>query len=109
MTLDKHEGKKKGNPNWKKGESGNPKGRPPKILSVTSLVKEELEKIDPTTGKNKAQLLAETIVDQSITGNVKAFKELLDRVEGKVPQAIKHQGDSEAPLKFTLKFDSNDD
>ena len=79
-------------PRWKKGESGNPKGRPPKDISITSLVKEILEQ-EGAGGKTHAQLVAEAMVklaeDCHFKGNVAAIKELLERVEGKVPD--KHE------------------
>ena len=47
---------------WKPGQSGNPKGRPPKNLSITSLVKERLEQ-EGEQGKTNAELIAEAIIE----------------------------------------------
>jgi hypothetical protein len=38
---------------WKKGESGNPAGRPKKEDSLTSLLKIEMERIDPSDGEGR--------------------------------------------------------
>ena len=45
MAADKQR-RNRGRP-WKPGESGNPRGRPPKQESLTSLLKEELDRISP--------------------------------------------------------------
>ena len=44
------------NPNtkpWKKGQSGNPAGRPKKEDSLTSLLKAEMERIDPSDAEGR--------------------------------------------------------
>ena len=86
---------------WKKGESGNPAGRPPKNLSITSLVKELLETED-ATGKTNAELIAEAIIELAKKKDLPAIRELLDRIEGKVTEKrmissmIVHVGDEYA-------------
>ena len=82
---------------WKPGQSGNPKGRPPKAISITSLVKEILdevpEEVKPgvknTEGKTWAELVAVTLVRGAVEGNSAHLKELLERMEGKVTQPIR--------------------
>ena len=46
-TMKKKSGHVTNLKSWKKGQSGNPKGRPKKADCLTSLLKEEIEKIDP--------------------------------------------------------------
>jgi len=94
---------------WKPGESGNPKGRPPKNVSITSLVKEILEQ-EGAQGKTNAQLIAEAMVtlakDPNKRGFVPALKEVLERIEGKVPD--KHEietGDISIVYKQVKKDD----
>jgi len=70
---------------WKKGESGNPDGRPPKNLSITSIVKELLETED-ATGKTNAELIAEAIIELAKKKDLSAIRELLDRIDGKVAE-----------------------
>ena len=53
----------------KKGEVRNPKGRPPKNLSLISCLKEELAKVDKHTGKTNAQLIAERMVADAKDGD----------------------------------------
>ena len=84
---------------WKPGQSGNPNGRPTKDVCITSLIKEFLEK-EADGSKTHAQLVAEAIVklaeDHHFKGNVSAIKELLDRIEGKVPET--HNIKSDIPV-----------
>jgi len=74
---------------WKPGQSGNPKGRPPKNLSITSLVKEKLEQEGPE-GKTNAELIADAIIELAVSGDLSAIKELLDRTDGKVIDRTDH-------------------
>lgn len=67
---------------WKKGESGNKKGRPPVNLCVTS----QLLKILGRT--NQAELLARSIIAAARKGDASMVREVLDRVEGKIPTTI---------------------
>ncbi|KKM54504.1 hypothetical protein LCGC14_1553360 [marine sediment metagenome] len=74
---------------WKPGQSGNPGGRPKKADTITSLVRELLEKdAGAGDGKTNAGLVAEVIVNQLKDKNSKAFAQVLkdqqDRLEGKV-------------------------
>lgn len=91
---------------WKPGESGNPNGRPAKELCITSLVREILER-DAGDGKTNAQLVAEAIVQLAKTpnarGHVPTVKELLDRIEGKVPETHKIEGDIPVSIIYKLK------
>ena len=73
---------------WKPGESGNPLGRPKKIVSLTSAIKEKLGKPCPYAPN---QTWLEYIVDRWLTQatlNPTYFKELIERLEGKVVQPI---------------------
>jgi len=74
---------------WKKGQSGNPKGRP--HSNIVTLLKPRLIEVlktkDEETGKTKALLIAEAIVDAALSGNVSAQALIWERVEGKVEGA----------------------
>ena len=68
------------------GQSGNPLGRPPKNVSITSLIKEKLDTIDPKTGKTHAQLITDKIFQIAMSGNLSAAQEILIRTDGKVTE-----------------------
>jgi len=94
--IEKHEGNiKRGNPNWVKGQSGNPKGRPRKDCSITSLAKEMLDQpaderfLSPSDyGKTWRQAIAKALLVGALKLNSGIMKELLDRLEGKPVQLI---------------------
>ena len=87
-------GRQKG---WKKGHSGNPNGQ-----SLTSLVKKLLNEIPnvaidkKVNTKSWRELIVQAWLVGSYKGNATLFKELLERVEGKVAQPL--TGADGAPL-----------
>jgi hypothetical protein len=105
----------KGQPHrWAKGTSGNLKGRPRKEHTLVSLLKEELEKAPKLTDKGGkkntktwAQLLAEALPAAAykalLKGDTRPYALILERVEGKVPQALTGQGGG--PLKTEFVSD----
>jgi len=50
--------------------------------------------IDPVTKKKKLRRIAQALVDAAIAGDVQAAKEIGDRLDGKVSQAIEAQIDA---------------
>ena len=84
---------------WGKGQSGNPKGRPKKEHTLTSLLKDELKKAPKLTDKGGKkntktweQLLAEALPAAAykalLKGDMRPYTLILERVEGKVPQPL---------------------
>ena len=79
---------------FKKGESGNPKGRPKgvpnsktrllRLLEITQNVK------NPITGEVEDFSIAErmdlAILNKALKGDIRAYQELMDRLEGKSRQ-----------------------
>jgi len=88
--------KKRGNPNiamyaklagtqWKKGQSGNPKGKTP-----TKLITDALKGIYSNPEELAKFVLAAH--RRAIKGNPKFWEMIADRLEGKVLQQIEHTG-----------------
>lgn len=48
--------------------------------------------------KSVTEIMAESMIRKAINGDVSAFKEILDRTEGKVAEKVKHMGDADNPL-----------
>ena len=106
--ADKQVGKKLGNPliaaagkpyQWQPGQSGNPAGRTPKDLTITSLIKELLEEkadyIAPGVtpdDKTWRQLVAKAILVGAAKGDSRMVSELLNRIDGRVVTAIEMSG-----------------
>lgn len=75
----------KGN-RFKKGQSGNPKGRP-KLPDIKAILEEVLsEKND--SGMTAAEALMKKLRSMGAAGNLKAIEMLLDRAYGKPKQTI---------------------
>ena len=68
---------------FKKGQSGNPNGRPKGSADPT---KELIRQLD--SNPQKLQELIATLIDIGIGGNVKAIEHIFDRLNGKVTQSL---------------------
>jgi hypothetical protein len=80
-------GNKIGN-RFKKGESGNQKGRP-KLTRLTDALREQLAEMNPHAPEETvAEDIARALISEAKNGNVQAIREIGDRTEGKPKQAI---------------------
>jgi len=101
--IEKSKVNKLGNPSWKKGQSGNPNGRPKGTFSFIPLLKNALKDIYKNTDKSNAKVVVEKLIKNAIEKeDIRAMKELMDRVDGTPAQTIK--GDKDAPIfKIVVK------
>lgn len=76
------------------GQSGNPGGKPKRAKLFTNALLASLKKTDEHDVE-AIQRIADKLVELAESGDVPAIKEIADRVEGKVPQAI--GGDDDLP------------
>lgn len=91
---DKHLAQVRGlKPPWKPGQSGNPLGRPKKALTITSLLRDKLDEIDPKTGETYAQGIVKAMLINA-RKDPQVLRELLNRCEGKVTDVVDMQGTS---------------
>ena len=101
----------KGNPNiskhgFKKGESGNPNGRPRKLPELDKLLAEVLgEDPDDPEAKSAAKEVFEKLIATAKKGNVQAQIAVLDRAYGKPKQQTELTGANGGPL--AVSFDVN--
>ena len=79
---------------------GRPKGTPTK--SWADAVRKAANDIDKDKKKRKLELLAGSLVAKGIDGDVSALKEIGDRIDGKVPQALIGGQKGEPPIAFQL-------
>ena len=54
----------------------------------------------------EAAAIVRSLVDEAKSGNVQAANVILERMLGKVPQAVQHQGDTAAPLRIIVEYES---
>jgi hypothetical protein len=69
-----------------KGQSGNPKGRPVS-KPLVDLIRQALAE-KTAEGLPKAWALARTLVDTAVAGDITAIREVLLRVDGRIPHAV---------------------
>lgn len=62
--------------------------QPVSQATITMLARERLAILNGETGLTYAQECAQAWIDKACEGDVHALRELLDRTEGKVPQAV---------------------
>jgi hypothetical protein len=74
---------------WKKGQSGNPQGRP-KLPDLSALMDKTLG--EEKDGVTAAEAILKKLRQMAAQGNLKAAEMLLDRGYGKPKQAIDHSG-----------------
>ena len=102
--LPKQRGNRPVGKRFVKGQSGNPKGRPPKHECLTSLLKEELENVSPADkeGRTWKELIVLATLKLAMKGNAAALREVWDRVDGKVRQDIGVDVDLNAEINRRL-------
>ncbi len=68
---------------WKKGESGNPAGRPVGSVSITTEIKKKLQEIPEGQQKSYLELLINRILKQAVVdGNEQMIKQIWGYIDG---------------------------
>lgn len=93
---------------FKKGQSGNPKGRP-KMPDLSDAIAKILN--DEKDGKTALEAILAALRAKAAKGDVRAAQELLDRAYGKSQQKIDHttQGEKiQQTIKVLYKADADE-
>jgi hypothetical protein len=76
---------------FKKGQSGNPGGRP-KWKHITEMLKHE-------DNQEKLEQLVHVIYDKALSGDMRAVEFIADRLEGKVAHRLQVSPANDKPIK----------
>lgn len=77
-------------------------GRPPKEKSFANMLNIAIKEAVEGSDKTKLRAVADALVDKAISGDVAAIKEVADRIDGKVPQAVVGDDDHD-PIGVVFK------
>ena len=84
------------------GQSGNPGGRPKQAKQFRDALLRQLDKADGDT--KKLDSVARRLVENAVGGETAAIREIADRIDGKVPQAV--VGDDEHdPIRMVNRIE----
>ena len=93
---------------FKKGTSGNPKGRPPKEFALNDHIREIANQPMGKTKKTMLESVVNTVYQEALSGNMTAVNFLADRILGKPSQSIGIKDVSDEPIKV-FDIDGLDD
>lgn len=82
---------KKQDTRFKKGQSGNPNGRPVGSVSIVEGIKKKLLEVEPANKKTYLELFLSKLFLKAIKeGNEQLMKDMINRVDGMPKQSIDH-------------------
>ena len=92
---------------FKKGQSGNPKGRPPRTWTVAGLIEEAMEEQDET-GVPAKKIVYQKLVALAKRGDMVAVKEIDQKLDGMPKQTSDvNIGELPKPLLDALRNNSS--
>ena len=88
--LEKHQ--------WKKGESGNPNGRPKKDFALNDHIR-SIANVELKDKKTMLESVVHKVYEEALKGNMTAVNFLADRILGKAIQSIGIKDTTDEPIK----------
>lgn len=79
-------------------------GRPPSEKTFANMLRVAIKEAHED-GNDRLRAVADALVNKAITGDVPAIREIADRLDGKVPQAIVGDNDSD-PINMKVEMDA---
>lgn len=105
---------------FKKGQCGNPNGRPKGVLNSKTILERflsiEKEMTNPLSNETENLTIAELIalkqISNALNGDLPAYKEIIDRIEGKTQSKVDVTTDGEKmqtvlKIGYGIKDDEN--
>jgi len=80
-------------------------GRPPKEKSFANMLNIAIKEAVEGSDKTKLRAVADALLDKAMAGDVAAIKEVADRLDGKVPQAVVGGDDTENPINLVARIE----
>lgn len=77
---------------FKEGQSGNPAGKPKGLRNRSTIVREAIEAILQGRDQQVVDAMTAAIIEKAVSGDVQAYKELMDSAYGKNADTTKHEG-----------------
>lgn len=74
---------------FQQGKSGNPKGRPRGVFSLTEEMRRWLNRTDEESGRKNGEIFIENAMIAASEGNGEWIKQVMNRLEGPVPSESK--------------------
>lgn len=78
-------------------------GRPPSEKTFANMLRVAIKEAH-ADGGDKLRKVADALVEKAMTGDVPAIKEIADRLDGKVPQAVVGDDDSD-PIRLITRIE----
>jgi hypothetical protein len=86
---------------FKKGQSGNPKGRP-KGKSITAQLRKLMD--EGLEGRDLADAMAKAAYKAALKGDHRFWKEIIERLDGKVPDRFADADGNSIPNHVRIEF-----
>tara|TARA_Y100000356_G_scaffold123549_1_gene118667 strand:+ start:291 stop:665 length:375 start_codon:yes stop_codon:yes gene_type:complete len=83
---------------WKKGQSGNPNGRPKSGFALNEYIT-DLANVELEDKKTMLEAVVGKVYEEALDGNMTAISFLADRVLGKASQSIAVRDATDEPIK----------
>jgi len=80
-------------------------GRPKGSLSLTNAIKKVLEGVDEKSKKTILELVAIAATQEAMKDNSTYFREIIERLDGKVADKIEHAGKDGGPIEIKVTYD----
>ena len=90
---------------WKPGESGNPKGRPPKVRTIPDILRKIGEEEGTQDGKSKLDVIMYKVFQFALEGKPWAVQFIADRTEGTAVGRFRDE--TATPIEVFKRCDGN--